>query len=112
VYGYGWGSFSCLIVRELKSSINRHANGRFSWHRKAKLDGAPLFVCLEEVTSYSVRICGISDSCFPHAHTHALSFPLQLREKIVGAYEALKKAIFIIASFLIIFIALRNSLIW
>ena len=36
----------------------------------------------------------------------------QLKEKIVGAYEALKKAIFIIASLLIIFIAVRNSLIW
>jgi len=45
----------------------------------------------------------------PHTLAHACS---QLREKIMGAYEALKKAIFIIASFLIIFIALRNSLIW
>ena len=37
---------------------------------------------------------------------------LQLREKIRGAYEALTKGTFIIASTLIILIALRNSLIW
>jgi len=32
--------------------------------------------------------------------------------KVVGAYEALKKAIFIIASCMVIFVALRNSLMW
>lgn len=41
-----------------------------------------------------------------------LSLYVQLKEKIVGAYEALKKAIFIIASLLVIFVAVRNSLIW
>lgn len=37
---------------------------------------------------------------------------VQLKQKIIGAYEALKKAIFIIASCLIIFVALRNSIMW
>ncbi|XP_064383184.1 fatty acid hydroxylase domain-containing protein 2-like [Halichondria panicea] len=35
-----------------------------------------------------------------------------MRRHLVGAYEALRKGIFITASCLIIFIALRNSLIW
>ena len=43
---------------------------------------------------------------------HYLSPYTQLKEKVVGAYEALKKAIFIIATLLIIFVAVRNSLIW
>jgi len=36
----------------------------------------------------------------------------QIKRKIIGAYEALKKAIFIITTCLIIFVALKNSLMW
>ena len=47
-----------------------------------------------------------------YAHFHLYLSSPQLKENAVGAYEALRKGVFIIASTLIIFVALRNSLIW
>lgn len=39
-------------------------------------------------------------------------FVIQLKERIVGAYEAARKGVFITATSLIILIAVRNSLMW